>query len=255
MKVFALADFHLSFALKNKSMEVFGNQWKNWTEAIQTHCHECLSKDDLLLIPGDISWATKMEDALVDLEWIAKLPGTKILLKGNHDYWWSSYSKIKKVLPKSIFLIHNNSFTQNDVTIGGSRLWDTQEFSFNEVAEIKENPLVAKETRSVETILEENEKIFTRELQRLQMSLDSLCKNAKYRIAMTHYPPIGLDLKPTRASKILEAYHIDYCVFGHLHNLNTKEKLFGRAKHCEYFLTSSDYLDYKPALILDNNCL
>ncbi|MCH9630172.1 MAG: hypothetical protein S4CHLAM37_01660 [Chlamydiia bacterium] len=251
MKVFALADFHLSFALKNKSMEIFGENWKNWTEAIETNCHEMIKPEDLLLIAGDISWATKLEDALVDLEWIDKLPGTKLLLKGNHDYWWSSYSKIKKILPATVHLIHNNSFTKKNVTIGGSRLWDTPEYNFKEIAEVKDNPLAKKETRDMDEIHKENEKIFARELQRLQLSLDTLCKTSKYRIAMTHYPPIGLDLKQTKASSLIEAYHIDYCVFGHLHNLNTKKELFGRTKKCEYSLTSCDYLDFKPKLILD----
>lgn len=251
MKIFALADFHLSFGIKNKGMEVFGDHWKNWTAAIEKNCHEKIQEEDLLLIAGDISWAMKFEDALVDLNWIAKLPGKKVITRGNHDYWWASLSKMQTSVPDSIYFIHNNSVTFDDVTIGGVRLWDSPEFNFQSLIEIKENPLVKKETRSQEELEQENKKIYQRELARLQMSLDTLCKTAKYRIAMVHYPPIGTELKETQASKLLESYHIDHCVFGHLHNLKTKEPLFGALNGVEYHLTSCDYLDFSPKLILD----
>lgn len=250
MSVWALADFHLSFGMPNKSMEVFGSPWHDWTKKIKNSCEALIQKEDLLLIAGDISWANKLEEALPDLEWIAALPGTKLLLKGNHDYWWPSKAKLKTILPASIYFIHNDTFHWNDVSIGGARLWDTPEFNFNSLVEVKENPLATKEMKSYEDLLKENAKIFERELQRLQMSLDQLSPKATHRIAMTHYPPIGLDLAPSTASKILDAYHIDCCVFGHLHNLNTKKNLFGKSNKTSYHLTSCDYLDFTPIKIL-----
>lgn len=250
MSVYALADFHLSFGLPNKSMEVFGKAWEGWTDQILENCRKIISNNDLLLIAGDISWATNMEQATFDLNWIAQLPGTKLLLKGNHDYWWGSLAKVEKALPPSVHVIQNNSFTFNDVTIGGVRLWDSPEYHFGSVTEIKENPLAQKDTRNREEVLKENEKIFQRDLLRLEMSLATLDPKAKYRIAMTHYPPIGLDLKPSRASIILESYQIDHCIFGHLHNLNTHAPLFGKSGKTTYHLTSCDYLQFVPKKIL-----
>ena len=251
MSVWALADFHLSFGMPSKSMEVFGPTWKDWTKNIKASCEALIKKEDLLLIAGDISWANKVEEALPDLQWIADLPGTKLLLKGNHDYWWPSKAKLEETLPPSIYFIHHDAFHWNDFSIGGTRLWDTPEYNFSSLVEMKENSLAAKkELKSKESLLEENAKIFERELLRLQMSLDQLSPKAKYRIAMTHYPPIGLDLTPSKTSKILDAYHIDHCVFGHLHNLNTKDTLFGKSNKTHYHLTSCDYLDFTPIKIL-----
>lgn len=250
MTIWALSDFHLSFGMPNKSMEVFGPSWADWTNKIKHSCKTHIKEEDLLLIAGDISWANKIEEAIPDLEWIAELPGTKLLLKGNHDYWWPSKAKLKEILPPSIYFIHNDAFHWNNVSIGGARLWDTPEFNFNSLITIRDNPQATKETKPYTDILKENAKIFERELQRLQLSLDQLSAKATYRIAMTHYPPIGLDLIPSQASKILDAYHIDYCIFGHLHNLNTKEGLFGKSNKTHYHLTSCDYLDFSPLKIL-----
>lgn len=250
MNIWALSDFHLSFGMTNKSMEVFGPNWSDWTKKIKTSCEALIQPDDLLLIAGDISWANKFDEALPDLEWIASLPGTKLLLKGNHDYWWTSRAKMEGKVPDSIYFIHLDAFHWNNVSIGGARLWDTPEFNFSSIAEFRENPLATKETKSDEEKLKEDLKIFERELLRLQMSLDLLSPKATYRIAMTHYPPIGLDLKSSKTSKILEAYHIDHCIFGHLHNLNTKKPLFGKSHNTHYHLTSCDYLDFTPIKIL-----
>ena len=183
-----------------------------------------------------------IKDAVFDLEWIDKLPGIKVLIKGNHDYWWGSLSKIYEVLPKSIHIIQNNSYTHKNVTIGGSRLWDTKEFSFKEHIEFQENP------RAIEKKIQEDlqEKIFQREIQRLKLSLDQLDDKADIRIAMTHYPPIGPEGKDSIVSKILENYSIDYCIFGHLHNLNKSLPPFKKIGKTKYFLTSCDYLDFNP---------
>ena len=99
-------------------MDVFGPAWEGYTEIISAHWHALVAKTDLILIPGDISWAMKLEEALTDLLWIDALPGTKVLIRGNHDYWWSSSAKMQKVMPSSLHFIHNNSFTFGDVTIG-----------------------------------------------------------------------------------------------------------------------------------------
>lgn len=248
MAIWALSDPHLSFGAPSKSMEAFGPVWKDYQEKIKTAWCKLVAEDDLVLLPGDISWAMKLEDALIDLKWIDALPGTKLLLKGNHDYWWPSSQKLAKALPPSIHFIYNTAFHWQDVTIGGSRLWDTEEYQFNDYVEYAFNPMAREKEVQNE---EESEKIFARELERLKLSLSQLKKEAKVRIAMTHYPPIGADLKPSKASKILEDAGIQTCVFGHLHNVRKGTLPFGEARGVRYVFTSCDYIDFTPVKIYE----
>lgn len=249
MSIWGIADLHLAFGAPEKKMDVFGGRWIDYTDKINTHWHEAVKPDDLVLVPGDISWALHTEDALPDLEWIDKLPGTKVILRGNHDYWWNSLKKIEKILPPSIHLLQNNSFKWKNVSIAGARLWDTPEYSFQNLIEYIENPR-AKQLTDIDHNKDEAEKIFLRELGRLELSLKSLPNDLSVRIAMTHYPPIGNDLQPSRVSKLLEKYKISQCVFGHLHNVKDRPT-FGTSNGIRYILTSADYLDFKPALILE----
>ena len=249
MKIWGIADLHLSFGVKNKSMEVFGPQWKEHAEQIKTSWERLIHPDDLVLIPGDISWAMRLEDALPDLKWIDRLPGIKVLLKGNHDFWWGSLAKIAPVLPPSIHLIQNNCFLWKGAAIGGTRLWDTPEYDFGTFVEMRENPR-ARPVEMEEAVQEDlSDKIFERELQRLEMSLSKMPADASPRIAMTHYPPIGADLKPSRASQLLERHHIDLCVFGHLHNLRGGLSLFGKKNGVHYVLAAADYIHFQPFLL------
>ncbi len=245
MKIWAIADLHLSFGVPGKEMDIFGPAWKDHARRTEAHWRELISPDDLILIPGDISWAVKFQDALPDLEWIDRLPGTKLLLKGNHDFWWSSLKQMVPQLPPSIHLIQNNSFLWKGVAIGGSRLWDTPEYSFGDYIEFQEN---SRQNDLIQTELGEG--IFERELHRLRLSLNTLAPTAPVRIAMTHYPPIGTDLKPSQASKILEEFRIQHCVFGHLHALKSDTKLFNKSLNgIHYHLVAGDYLHFKPTLI------
>lgn len=251
MPIWSLADPHLAFGVPEKTMEVFGPSWKNYAEKIQENWTRIVTPEDLVLIPGDISWAKTLDEALVDLKWIDALPGTKVMIRGNHDYWWSSSAKLAKIMPPSIHFIQNNTFVWNDVAIGGSRLWDTEEYSFNAFIEYQEN--VRQKIKTPEELASEKEeggRIFVRELERLKLSLSQLPAKAKMKIAMTHYPPIGADLAPSRASQILESFGIDICVFGHLHNVRPGALPFGEARGVKYRLTSCDYLDFIPLKIL-----
>lgn len=247
MAVWALADLHLALNVPEKKMDAFGEPWINYTDKIHKNWLECIHPDDLVLLPGDISWAMHTPDAAIDLQWIHALPGTKVLIRGNHDYWWSSLSKIEKILPSSLHLIQNNVFNWGDYTIGGSRLWDS-DFSFNDYIEFKENPRAKKLTEK-DTNPAEAQKIFQRELGRLELSFKAFSQTAKIRIAMTHYPPISADLQDSPASKLLEKYQVNTCVFGHLHNVKKPLPLFGEKNHVRYFLTSADFLDFKPLLL------
>ncbi len=248
--LWSISDPHLSFGVPNKNMDVFGPRWVDYTAKIETTWRSLIGKEDLVLIAGDISWAMNMEEVIPDLQWIDSLPGTKVMIKGNHDYWWGSTNKLTKIMPPSIHFIQNNVFNWNGVTIGGTRLWDSEEYHFNafiDFQERKAKPPLSRE--EWEEKKQTDEKIFVRELERLSMSLKQLDPAAHTRIAMTHYPPIGADLKPTRASSILEQHQIDICVFGHLHSIKQDLSLFGEARGVKYVLTSCDYLNFTPIQI------
>ncbi len=249
MRIWAIGDLHLSFGVANKSMDVFGPGWEKHAEKIATSWKSLIDPQDLVLIPGDLSWAMKLQEAVPDLTWVHELPGTKVLIKGNHDYWWGSLKQIAEVLPPSIHLIQNNAFLWKDVAIGGARLWDTPEYSFGQYIEYRENP---REKKDIEEIVQEDmqEKIFNRELERLKLSLAALDPKAKVRIAMTHYPPIGANLENSRASQILEQNRINICVFGHLHSIKADVDLFGEKNGIRYILTSADYIRFQPIIVL-----
>ncbi len=250
-RIWAIGDLHLSFGVPNKSMDLFGPNWESHAEAVAVQWKATIHPEDLVLIPGDISWAMRLEDALVDLRWIDALPGTKVMIKGNHDYWWPSLKKLTQVIPSSIHVIQNNVFSWKGVSIGGTRLWDTPEYSFQQWIDFQENPKQKTSSEEEDIIQEElSQKIFDRELERLQLSLQAIPKEAKVKIAMTHYPPIGADLKPSRASQILERFGIQVCVFGHLHNIKSNVSLFGEKNGIRYILTSCDYLRFQPIAVL-----
>ena len=252
MRIWAIGDLHLSFGVPGKNMDIFGPGWENHAEIIASNWKATISADDLVLIPGDISWAMRLEEASADLAWIHSLPGTKVMIKGNHDYWWGSLKKISEVLPPSIHLIQNNAFHWRGVAIGGARLWDTPEYSFGKFIEFRENPRAKPPAEDVETVVQEelSQKIFDRELERLKTSLKQMNPDAKIRIAMTHYPPVGADLQPSRAAQILEQNQIGTCVFGHLHNIKPECSLFGEARGVRYLLTSCDYIRHQPIAVL-----
>ncbi len=251
MTIWALSDPHLAISVPEKSMDVFGPAWKNYAQQIETNWRNTVSSEDLVLIPGDICWAMRLEDALIDLKWIDSLPGTKVMIRGNHDYWWTSYAKMAKVMPPSIHCIHNNAWEWKDIAIGGSRLWDTDEYNFGRFIEFQKNPHARVKTpEELAKEQEEQEKIFVRELERLKLSLSQLNKNARTRIAMVHYPPVDADLNPSRASEILEQFQIDYCVFGHLHNVRPGSLPFGEARGVKYLFTSCDYINFTPVKVL-----
>lgn len=252
MTIWALADVHLPFGNPKKSMEAFGPAWKDYAKRIKENWEKVVQSEDLVLVPGDISWAMKAEDALPDLDFLDALPGEKLIIRGNHDYWWPSSQKLKGLLPPSIHFIHNSAFAWRDAAFGGARLWDTYEYSFDPYIEFVENPLARKKSREeLAREKEEGEKIFQRELERLRLSLEKMNPKAKHRIALTHYPPIGADLRPSRASAILEDFQIEICVFGHLHNVREGSLPFGTARGVQYIFASADYLGFAPIMVLD----
>jgi len=248
MKIWAIADLHLSFGVPNKKMDVFGPRWENHAKKIEEHWRDLISEEDLVLIAGDISWALHLEDALVDLKWIANLPGTKVMSKGNHDLWWKSMSKVKPILPPRIHLIYNNAFTYQGVSIGGTRLWDHLDNDFSSYIEFQKIPdgvHVHEKTHTKEDNLHD-EKIYKSEIERLKLSLNCLDPTAHTRIAMIHYPPTGSIQKKTAVTTLLETYKIQTCVYGHLHNLKENAPVNFNYNGISYICTSCDFLKFKP---------
>lgn len=254
MSIWAIADLHLSFNTPGKEMSLFGPQWHDYEKKIESHWKECIKDEDLVLIAGDISWALKLEEAIADLEWIHQLPGTKVMIRGNHDYWWTSLKKMEKLCPPSIHFIQNNCFIwQGHTTEGacpwaicGARLWDYT-FNFGSFVDFQSNPKENKKEKKEDP--GEREKIYARELQRLELSLQSIPAHIENRIAMVHYPPVDAGLNPSPASDLLEKYRIQTCLFGHLHSLRAGSLPFGSARGVRYLLTSCDYLNFTPVRI------
>ena len=244
-QIWAMADLHLCIGCTQKTMEVFGPQWSNYIQRIKDNWQELVKPDDIVLVAGDITWALKLEEAKIDLDWIDALPGKKIMIRGNHDYWWKSLTQVQKILPSSIQLIQNNAINLPGVSIAGSRLWDTKEFNCSEIIDFKENPKANPKVKPL--TIEENEKIFAKELHRLELSLSQMNVDAPLKIAMTHYPPLSHDLKPSTVHKILQKYNIDICVFGHIHNLKPNNPpIFGEKDGINYLFTAADYLQFFP---------
>ncbi|MFY7843250.1 MAG: metallophosphoesterase [Rhabdochlamydiaceae bacterium] len=247
--IWAIADLHLSFGVKNKSMDLFGPKWLNHSEKIQKNWEERISANDVVLIAGDISWAMSLEEAMADLDWLDRLPGKKVLIKGNHDFWWPSLAKLNSLHFSSLNFVYNNACQLGDISVAGTRLWDTKEYNYNPFIQFVPLKEKSKKTeQEIEKMIKENEKIFNKELTRLEISLSQLNPSASLKIAMTHYPPIGAHLLNSQASSLIEKYGVTLCVFGHLHNIKEKLPLLKKGE-VTYFLTACDYLDFCPIKI------
>lgn len=221
MKIFAIGDLHLSFN-EQKPMDVFGEHWLNHYKRIKNDWIQRVTDEDVVLIAGDTSWAMNIEDALVDLEWIDALPGTKYLIKGNHDYWWKSVTKLNEQF-KTLHFIQNNSFEIGDYAICGTRGWMLESSELSE----------------------QDQKIFNREIMRLERSVRDAVKMNKKIIAVMHYPPMMKNQVDSGFSEILEKYGVSVVVFGHLHDsYSWNQAITGEHRGVEYHLVSCDYLDF-----------
>lgn len=228
MKLFALADPHLSFnsaGEEYKPMGIFGDSWLNHGEKIRANWLDVVQDDDVVLLPGDISWAMTLEEVQPDLNFLAKLPGRKIISKGNHDLWWDSLSKVKKILPEGFAIIQNNSFVFGNVAVCGTRGWQCPERAFADA---------------------HDEKIFQRELGRLKLSLDSVPKEVRHKIVMLHYPPVNGRQERSAFVELMLQYGVELCLYGHLHSYAIQNALEGVHWGMEFQLVSADYLGFRP---------
>ena len=226
-RIFAIADLHLSQSVENKAMDVFGAGWADHVNRLREGWQDTVGEEDLVLVPGDISWGLRLEEAEADIAFIHSLKGAKILLRGNHDYWWTGYSKVKSILPPDIRAVQNNALVWNGAVIGGTRGWNTPlNPDFSEGAD---------------------RKIFEREKQRMDMSLRAMDgQDGELRLFMLHYPPFNEKGEPTDFAGILRGRGIGHCVYGHLHGRSCLGGFEGVYEGTEYHLTSADHLRFVP---------
>ncbi len=227
MSLFAIGDLHLPGG-ENKPMSVFGAEWDRHFFRIAEAWKESVSENDTVLIPGDISWAMRLEDALPDLESVGKLPGRKILIRGNHDYWWNSITKVRNVLPDGMIALQHDAVDLGQFVVCGTRGWSIP----TEAA-----PLDA-----------ENQKIYLREAVRLELALESAQRIAEERpvVVMLHFPPLYKNEQASCFTDLMEKYAVRMCVYGHLHGNGIYAGFNGEKKGVRYRLVSCDSLDFRP---------
>lgn len=231
MKVYAISDLHLSLTC-DKPMNIFGPVWEDYWDKIVQDWLQKVKDDDIVLIAGDISWAMKLEDALKDVEQIAKLKGKKIFIRGNHDYWWKSLTAIRTSLPNKCYVLQNDSLKLDNFVFCGTRGWT-----------VPENNL---------QITEEDKKMLNREYLRLELSLKSASEklnDGDELICLIHYPPFNSKFEDSDFTRLLEKYNVKKCVYGHLHGKNSRGKQLVEKNGIQYFLTSCDKVDNKLVLI------
>ena len=229
MAIYAIADLHLSFE-QNKPMNIFGDNWDHHTEKIKENWINKVKEDDCVILPGDFSWATYLENTKCDFSYINELPGRKILLKGNHDYWWTTLTSMRNFLEsnkfKNIEFLYNNSYCIENKIIVGTRGWN-----------ILDN--------------ENESKMIKRENARLELSIKNGIEKYgkdKEMIAFFHYPPITSNSVYKKEKndfiETLERYNIKKCYYGHLHGKSHKDAVEGEIDGIKYKLISADYLNF-----------
>ena len=230
MAIFTIGDLHLSFN-DDKPMSVFGENWEGYEDKIKKDWIEKVKENDLVVIPGDFSWSMYLENTYLDFSYINKLPGKKLLLKGNHDYWWSTLKKMRDYLEEKEFqnidFIYNNAYEYENKIIVGTRGWSQSEEK-------------------------EDKKILDREKIRLELSIkDGIEKygDEKEVIAFMHYPPIIkrniTENEPTDFIRLMQKYNIKRCYYGHLHSTSIKEAVEGEYFGINFKLVSADGIEFK----------
>ncbi|MCL2177585.1 MAG: metallophosphoesterase [Firmicutes bacterium] len=230
MRIFAISDLHLSTAC-DKPMDIFGGAWDNYPQVLLDNWQSIVKKDDIVLVAGDISWAMKLDEALPDLQIISKLNGTKILIKGNHDYWWSSVSKIRNLNLQGMVFLQNDSIKIGEYIFCGTRGWS-----------VLEPGRVRKD---------EDKKIYLREIERLKLSLADVEKKRTTEkvICLAHYPPFNSKKHDSEFTNLYEQHSVDIVVYGHLHGKGGLAMPLVEKGGIKYYLTSTDKLGHKPLLI------
>lgn len=237
MSLYVISDLHLSTnETTNKSMEKFGTKWKDYHKKLEKNFKAIINDDDTVIIPGDISWAMTLEEAKNDFKFLDSLPGTKIIGKGNHDFWWSTATKIYSFFEeneiKSIKLLHNNAYLLEDCIVCGSRGWFYDEKQQKTVGDVDYEKIVAREAQRLEISLTE--------AMRLKAENPSLPV-----LVFLHFPPVYADCVCDKILDVLKRFEIENCFYGHIHNN------YSIPRHFEYdgisfTMVAADYLNFAP---------
>lgn len=222
MSIFAISDLHLSFA-SEKPMDRFGPEWVNHADKVAHNWRDRVGEHDTVLVCGDTSWAMRFEQALPDLQFVAALPGHKILLRGNHDYWWGGVGKLRREMPEGLWPLQNDSVDVEGWSVCGSRGW------------LLPTPETSPEDR----------RIYERELGRLRLSLES-SPPGRRRIAMLHYPPYAVEDPRSAVLDLLLEFEVEACVYGHLHNMQPGTYPDGSYRGIQFHCVSVDLVDFAP---------
>ena len=230
MSIYVIADLHLSFN-NPKPMDIFGDNWASHEDKIKNDWIQKVKEEDLVVIPGDFSWETYLKDTKLDFQYLNSLPGKKLLLKGNHDYWWTTVTAMRKYLQDNNFnnidFLYNNSYEFENKILCGTRGWS-----------------IADE--------ETDKKLIRRELIRLELSIkDGICKygNDKEIIVFMHYPPITkakiISQHEAEFVNLMKKYNVKRCYYGHLHGISISDAIEGNVEGIEFKLVSADSMDFK----------
>lgn len=231
MNVFAIGDLHLPGG-QDKPMDIFGSAWKDHPHLIREAWLSRVRADDVVLVPGDISWAMTLEQAREDLAYLGELPGRIVIIRGNHDYWWNGIGKVRAALPPNVEAIQNDHvMLTNGWAVCGSRGWTVP-------GGAGYNPA-------------EDDKLYAREQQRLQLSLESAVRaGAEDLFVMLHYPPVNDRHEPTAFTRLLERFPVRHCIYGHLHGEGAQRRaLTGSRNGIRYHMVACDGIGFAPLLI------
>lgn len=227
MALFVIADLHLSFSC-DKPMDIFSG-WDNYVERIEKNWRKLVCESDTVVVPGDISWAMSLESAKKDFEFLHSLPGKKIIMKGNHDYWWTTMKKMEDYLSSngftSISILHNNCFRYEKTGICGTRGW------INEKGE------------------QADKKVLMREAQRLEVSVKQAVEQGLTPMVFLHYPPIFANDRNEEILAVLDKYNVKQCFYGHIHGKGGLYSVNGDMNGRYYKLIASDFLQFVPLCI------
>ena len=227
MSLFAIGDTHLSFSVE-KPMDIFGG-WQDYVTRLEKNWRAVVKDSDIVVIPGDISWAMSLEEALADFRFLDSLPGKKLIMKGNHDYWWSTMNKLTALFENngisSISMIYNNAYAAENFAVCGTRGW------FYDAA------------------CDADRKIVRREAGRLQLSISKAREISDEPIVFLHYPPLTNEAVCSEIMDVLKENSIKRCFYGHLHGASTRFAVCGEYEGIDFELVSADFLGFCPKLI------
>lgn len=223
MKIYSISDLHLSDG--DKPMDVFGGNWENYEAAIGEDWKARVCDDDVVLVCGDLCWAMKIENAGCLYDYLAPLPGKKIVIRGNHDYWWKSITAVRDFLPAHCYALQNDAVKIGDVIFCGCRGWSTGDKNTSE-----------------------DDRLFAREVLRMELALDAakrLQTNGEKIVALTHFPPFDSKRASNDMTALFEKYGVTAAVYGHLHGKNIRADTVVEKNGIKYYLTSCDQVKNK----------